>query len=300
MAPQRVQAVNTPSPLVKWAGGKRSIIPQLQALMPHNVRPGFEGRLVEPFVGGAAMFFYLQPREALLADLNEDLVGLYLAARDQLSELRAALDELDSRPYCAESYYEVRENEPTERVARAARLVFLNKWGWNGLYRVNKKGRFNVPFGRTSNGQKPVLYEPKNLVAVGELLQCAEIAVMPFEQTLSRVAPGDFVYMDPPYHPISSTSAFTSYTHLDFDLNDQARLRDAILETDARTDGQALLMLSNSVAPELVQLYEGHSRLWLSTASAFRAISAKSSGRGAAQELVATNWEPPTEGLTLG
>lgn len=267
--------------------------------MLHEIRPGFEGRLVEPFVGGAAMFFYLQPREALLADLNEDLVGLYLAVRDRLCDLRAALDELGARTYCAESYYEVRENEPTELVERAARLVFLNKWGWNGLYRVNKKGKFNVPFGRTSSGQKPVLYEPNNLAAASELLQRAEIAVMPFEQTLSRVAPGDFVYMDPPYHPISSTSAFTSYTHLDFDLSDQERLRDTILETDARTQGRARLMLSNSVAPELVELYENHPRLWLSNVSAFRAISAKTSSRGSAQELVATNWEPPAGGLEI-
>lgn len=282
----------SPMPLVKWAGGKRSILPQLQALMPANVHPGFDGRLVEPFVGGAAMFLYLQPREALLADLNEDLVGLYLAVRDECDSLKDALDALDALPYTAEAYYAVRASEPESRVERAARLVFLNKWGWNGLYRVNRQGKFNVPFGRTSSGQRPILYDRDNLAAVSRLLQRAEIIVAPFEQTLERVRPGDFVYMDPPYHPVSPTSGFTSYTQSSFSLDDQARLRDAVIQAHVRTGGRAMLMLSNSTAPELVSLYAGRPELTLNTVAAYRAISAKPSSRGGTAELVVTNWDP--------
>jgi DNA adenine methylase len=279
-----------PQPLLKWAGGKRGIIPQLQGLMPEDVRPSFEGRLVEPFIGGAAMFFYLKPREALLADVNEDLIALYLAARDSLNELKSALDELDSLPYTAESYYGVRESEPSGLVERAARLVLLNRWGWNGLYRVNKKGKFNVPFGRTSTGRRPRLYDRDNLRAASELLKRAEITVAPFEVTLERVETGDFAYLDPPYHPISATSAFTSYTKLDFSIQDQERLRDAILLTEQRTRGGARIMLSNSVAPELVELYERRNNLRLHTVVAFRGISARASSRGGQPELVVTNY----------
>ncbi len=278
------------APIVKWAGGKRGIIPQLQELMPADVRPGFQGRLVEPFVGGGAMFLYLQPREALLADLNEDLISLYQAVRDCLEDLIARLDELDALPYKAESYYAVRAWEPESVVERAARLVFLNRWGWNGLYRVNKRGKFNVPFGRTSNGEKPVLYDESNLRLISRLLQSTELAVAPFEETLSRVRPGDFVYLDPPYQPVTRTSSFTAYTKSDFTLEDQERLCDAIVATHERTNGRARLMLSNSTAPEVVRLYEGLPGMRVHTVVARRSISARAESRGVVEELVVTNY----------
>lgn len=292
-----------PRPLVKWAGGKRGIIPQLQDLMPSDVRPGFQGRLVEPFVGGAAMFFYLKPREALLADLNPDLVNLYVQLRDRFEKLVGALDDLNRLDYSAESYYAVRDkyrsesyeearHSPEKLVERAAQFVFLNKWGWNGLYRVNKRGEFNVPFGRNSSGTKPVLYELRNLRSASDLLQRADLRIASFEETLAEVRENDFVYLDPPYHPLSTTSAFTSYTKLDFSLDDQRRLRDAILETHVRTKGRARIMLSNSVAPDLVELYEHQAGLCLHTVVAFRGISAKASSRGAQPELVVTNYCP--------
>jgi len=279
-----------PYPLIKWAGGKRGIIPQLQELMPDDVHPDYQGRLVEPFLGGAAVFFYLKPKEAILADMNEDLVNLYVQVRDRLSDLQDILDEMGSRPYQKETYYEVRASEPEDLVERAARFIFLNRWGWNGLYRVNKKGKFNVPFGATSNGEAPNLYNPENIKAASELLKRADLRVAPFEDTMKDATDGDFVYLDPPYHPLSATSAFTSYTKLDFSLDDQARLRDAILEVEKRTKGKARIMLSNSVAPDLVELYERKNNLRLHTVLAFRAISAKASSRGGQPELVVTNY----------
>ena len=279
-----------PYPLIKWAGGKRGIIPQLQELMPEDVRPDYKGRLVEPFLGGAAVFFYLKPKEAILSDMNEDLINLYTQVRDRLNDVQNVLDEMGSRPYCKETYYEVRADEPTDDVERAARFVFLNRWGWNGLYRVNKKGKFNVPFGATSSGEAPNLYNADNLKAASELLKRAELVVAPFEESVKRVEDGDFLYLDPPYHPLSVTSAFTSYTKLAFALDDQARLCDAILEVEERTKGKARIMLSNSVAPDLVELYERRNNLRLHTVLAFRAISAKASSRGGQPELVVTNY----------
>ncbi len=279
-----------PWPLVKWAGGKRSIIPQLQNLMPQDVRPGFQGRLIEPFVGGAAVFFYLRPKEAVLADLNEDLINMYVQVRDNLRELLALLDEMGSRPYLKETYLEVRAAEPDDPIERAARFIFLNRWGWNGLYRVNKKGKFNVPFGATSSGEPPALYNSENMAAASELLKRAELVVAPFQETLSRAEAGDFVYLDPPYHPLSATSSFTSYTKGAFGIEQQAQLRNSILETEARTGGEARIMLSNSVAPDLVDLYERQNNLRLHTVVAFRAISAKATSRGGQPELVVTNY----------
>lgn len=279
-----------PYPLVKWAGGKRSLIPQLQELMPDGVSPNFAGRLVEPFAGGLAMFFYLRPKEALLADLNEELINFYIQVRDNPQGLMGILDELSSRPYEADVYYEIRASEPYDLTERAARLLYLNKYGFNGLYRVNKKGKFNVPFGRNTSGNRPDLYSTENIKMASELLKRAEIVVLPFEETLLRVETNDFMYADPPYHPISATSAFTSYTKLDFSLEDQKRLRDSLLEVEERTGGGARLMLSNSVAPDLVELYERQNNLRIHTVVAFRAISAKASSRGGTPELVITNY----------
>lgn len=279
-----------PQPLIKWAGGKRGIIPQLQDLMPDDVHPDFSGRFIEPFVGGAAMFFYLKPKEAILADMNEELINLYTQVSERPKDFMTVLDEMGSCEYCKETYYEVRASQPTDDVERAARTVFLNRWGWNGLYRVNKKGGFNVPFGATSNGQKPMLYNADNVMAVSELMKRADLRVASYEDTLKEAADGDFVFMDPPYHPLSVTSSFTSYTKLDFTLEDQAKLCDSILEVEERTDGKARMMLSNSVAPDLIELYERKNNLRLHTVVAFRAISAKKSSRGGQAELVVTNY----------
>lgn len=273
---------------MKWAGGKCALLDQLANLLPDDVRPGFPGRFLEPFVGGAAFFLWLDPRHAVLADINVDLIGLYQAVRDDLATLQRRLDEYQALPHEAEVYYQVRGLVPTDPVTRAARLVYLNRNCFNGLYRVNSKGQFNVPFGRYK--AKPRLYDAQNLAAVSERLQRAQVFADSFEATLAKVEPGDFVYLDPPYEPVSRTSHFTAYSAGKFDLDDQARLRDAIADAHRRTRGRARLMLSNSSAPELVALYTSVPGFTIHHVRGSRAISAKSSGRGEVGEIVVTNY----------
>ena len=282
-------------PLVKWVGGKRNLLPQLEQLMPDDVAPDFKGRLVEPFAGGLAVFFHLRPEEAILSDLNGELVNFYLQVRDNADDLLPLLDALARRPYTPEVYYEVRSSKPTSRLERAARFLYLNKYGFNGLYRENSRGEFNVSFGRSAGGKAPTLYDQDNIMAATRLLQRAELLTSPFERTLKRVNAGDFVFLDPPYEPISPTSAFTGYTKAGFSLKDQVRLRDAILRIHRRTGGEAHVMMSNSVAPRLLELYAGRPELCISRVNAQRAVSAKASSRGGVPEVVVTNY-PVREG----
>lgn len=278
-----------PRPLLKWAGGKSQLLEQLQALMPEGVRPDFEGRLVEPFVGGGAMFLYLRPASALLADSNAALIELYTVARDHIDALRDALDKYQDLPHEEATYYEQRADEPTDPVRRAARLIYLNKNCFNGLYRLNKSGKFNVPFGRYKS--KPKLYDADNLAAVSQALQSAELRVAPFQETLGAVKAGDFVYLDPPYYPLSETSSFTGYTGAGFGHADQERLRDAILKAHHDTQGEARLMLSNSSADGLKALYEPHGDvLKMHTVTAVRMVGASKSSRGAVEEVAIVNY----------
>jgi len=275
-------------PLLKWAGGKTKLLQQLSALMPTDVTPGFNGRLVEPFVGGAAMFLWLRPAQALLADANPELIGLYCAARDHLVDFVQALDYYQALPHTSETFYEQRADEPADPTTRAARLVYLNKNCFNGLYRLNRSGKFNVPFGRYKT--KPKLYDYENLAAVGARLKRAELEVAPFEVTLRQAEPGDFVYLDPPYYPLSPTSSFTGYTGGGFTEADQVRLRDAIVETHQRTGGRARIMLSNSSAPGLLALYSNLDGFKTHTVTAVRAVGAKSSSRGVVEEVAIVNY----------
>lgn len=289
-SPRRPAEPSKVEPLLKWPGGKRNLLPQLQQLMPADVHPGFDGRLVEPFLGGASMFLHLQPREAILSDANADLVNFYTQVRDHLDDLLPILDAMAKRPYTDEVYYEMRASNPRSRLRRAARFLYLSKYGFNGLYRVNRKGQFNVSFGRTASGKRPNLYSQDNILAVSALLQRAELYTSPFEKTLKLAGPRDFVFLDPPYEPISATASFTGYTKDGFDLSDQARLRDRVLDLDVRTRSEARVMLSNSIAPQLLALYDGKPGINQHRVIAGRAISAKASGRGGTPEVVITNY----------
>jgi DNA adenine methylase len=280
---------DSPKPILKWAGGKARLLSQLALLMPEDVRPGFAGRLVEPFVGGAAMFLWLRPSGALLADSNDELINLYEVVRRHPDELETALDFYQSLAHDSDVYYAQRADDPQDPVKRAARLIYLNRNCFNGLYRLNRSGKFNVPFGRYRS--KPKLYDRENLALVSDALGAAELRVAPFEETLAQVEPGDFVYLDPPYYPISQTSSFTGYTGAGFGHADQVRLRDAILETHRRTSGAARIMLSNSNAPGLIELYEPYPEiLHVHSVTAMRAVGAKSSSRGLVEEVAITNY----------
>lgn len=247
VGPESIQAPLRP--LVKWAGGKRSLLPQLMPLSPSQF-----DRFVEPFAGGASFLLALQPSVAVLNDANSELIEMYLSVREEPHELMEALDAL--QPYVLDegAYYSIRAIDTQEmtRAERAARLIFLNKAGFNGLYRVNREGKFNVPFG--SHSSPPNLYDEENLLGVSELLQRTDMMSVDFEELLDRVGHGDFVYVDPPYVPVAPTANFTSYTPGSFTLEDQRRLAESVRRAVKRG---ASVLVSNSATAIVGELYSG-------------------------------------------
>lgn len=260
-------------PILKWAGGKTGLLPQLI-----DNFPGAFSRYMEPFLGGGAVFFSLKNGvPAVLNDFNKELFNLYSVVRDSPTELMQALDVL-TQEYSEEFYYKLREKSPTDPINMAARTVFLNKTGFNGLYRQNSKGGFNVPFGKRT--KCPALYENKNLLAVSEKLQKAEIRNQDFELVINEAGAGDFVYCDPPYEPLSATSSFNAYNGGGFSHADQLRLRNVCAAAARRG---AVVAVSNSSAPFIKSIYED----WdVRTLFAKRHINSKASSRGAIKEVL--------------
>ena len=243
----------SPKPFVKWAGGKRQLLPVIASHVPDE----FE-RYFEPFLGGGAVYFHLSSEERktkwFLSDLNSDLVLSYVTIRDKVKDLVSAL-EFHAKNYFKNPsvyYYSVRENNPKNQIDKVSRLIFLNKTCFNGLYRVNSKGKFNVPLGRYVN---PNIVNKENLLAVSKVLQSKEISIkcQDFEDALKNVGPGDFVYLDPPYQPVSTTANFTSYTGDDFDFTDQKRLFAKFKALDKKG---AKVLLSNSKSKEILTLFK--------------------------------------------
>jgi len=272
-------------PFIKWAGGKGRLLGQLLPLLP----PGAElMRHVEPFAGGAAMFFARQPARAMLCDVNPTLVDTYLAVRDEVENVIAALEPLAAQHAAASgAYYVVRERYNTRRglarAERAAMFVYLNKTCFNGLHRVNRKGEFNVPEGRYKN---PRVLDAEGLRCASVALASCELRSQGFEGLLGSAKPGDFVYLDPPYEPVSRTSNFTSYAEAGFSQRDQERLRDVFVELDRRG---CKLMLSNSDVPFIRELYRSFR---IDSVTAPRSLGAWTS-RGSAKsvsEIVARNY----------
>ncbi len=265
---------------VKWAGGKKQLLPQLLAFSP----PKFENYF-EPFVGGGALFFKLhylgRIKKSYLNDLNENLVTAYKIIKDKPQEL---IKELSSGKYKneKETFYKIREEEPKDKIKTTARFIYLNKTAFNGLYRENSKGKFNVPFGKYAN---PKILDKDNILAVNKALQTDEITCLDFEKAVAKTKNRDFVYFDPPYYPISKTSSFTSYTKQDFTKKDQERLFECFKRLDKKG---CLVMLSNSYSPLIKNLYKDFNQR---TVMAGRAISCKGEGRGKIKELIVTNYQ---------
>jgi len=268
-------------PFVKWAGGKGKLLPQLRPLLP----PGVElMRHVEPFLGGGAFFFGRTPERALLADVNPELVNVYLQVRDHAAALAAHLEQL-GRDVSEEAFYRVRERYNRKSrlsdLRRAAMFVYLNKTCFNGLHRVNRRGEFNVPYGRY---KRPRVVDHDALQAASLALQGADIQCQSFETLLEQARPGDFVYLDPPYEPVSRTASFTSYARGGFSQEDQTRLRDVFRALDRRG---CKLMLSNSDVPFIRDLY---AEWTIDVVRAARAINRNASGRGKVNEVVVRNY----------
>lgn len=266
------------TPFVKWAGGKTQLLNQILPRLPARAKTYYE-----PFVGGGAVFFAMASRNrfdrAVLADRNPDLVSTYLAVRDRVEPLIKRLGEHQAKATDETYFYEMRAVDPDQLdpVARAARFLFLNKTCFNGLYRVNRSGRFNVPFGRYKN---PRVQNPEGLRAASHYLKGVTILESDFESVAREVRRGDAIYFDPPYVPVSATASFTSYARHPFGPDEHDRLLEAYLRCCRRG---AHALLSNSDCPVTRALYDG---LDVETVKATRAINSRASGRGAINELL--------------
>jgi len=259
-------------PFIKWVGGKRQLLDRLLHYVPERF-----GTYHEPFVGGGALFFRLEPRPAILADSNERLIRTYRGLRNEPEKV---IELLRGYPHEKSFFLELRSSDidaAKTDAEVAAWFIYLNKTAYNGLYRVNRRNLFNVPFG---DQKKPNICDAENIRACSRALQGAELVTGDFESVLERAKSGDFVYFDPPYVPLSVTSDFTSYTRDGFDMSDQVRLRDVALELKKRG---VYVLLSNSSAPAVRELYADFEQIEV---DARRAINCKVEGRGAVTELL--------------
>jgi len=273
-----VPSTITPRPFLKWAGGKGQLISQYQAYWPD---PSQYDTYYEPFLGGGAVFFHLQPQSAWLMDINPELVNVYQCVRDQVERVIALL-RIHEAKHDKEYYYRVRSQVPDSSPERAARLIYLNRTCFNGLYRENSRGQFNVPMGRYKN---PRICHADLLRVVSSSLQGITIGEQPFDAVLDLATrPQDFVYFDPPYYPISATSKFTGYNRYAFSEADHIRLRDVFVQLAHRG---VQVMLSNSDCPFVRDLYEGFP---IHTISAIRAINSNTQRRGKITEVLVTSY----------
>lgn len=274
-----------PKPFVKWVGGKRQLLRQFRELRlypPDDFNPT-TNTYYEPFVGGGAVFFDLLPKSAELSDLNNELVTTYNVIKNSVDEL---VKSLKKHVYVKEYYLEVRAQkiEGLSDIEVASRFIFLNRTGFNGLYRVNKSGQFNVPFGRYNN---PVICNEDNLRRVSDALQHVTITHQDYKNVLETAKKGDFIYLDPPYYPINATSSFTSYTAEGFLEKEQKELRDTFVKLHKRG---CFVMLSNSDTPFINELYSGLDGITINKITAGRAINSRGSGRGKITEVLVTNY----------
>jgi DNA adenine methylase len=266
-------------PFVKWVGGKTQLLSELTSRIPSNF-----SRYFEPFMGGGALFFHLQPEHSTLIDINEELTLAYRVIKLKTEELIA---DLKRHIYEKEYYYQIRNVDRTDEyklwsdVQKASRLIYLNKSCFNGLYRVNSKGEFNTPMGSYKN---PKIVNEINLRACSQALQKAQIVNASFLEVEEKMNSDDFVYFDPPYAPLNATSNFTGYSQKGFDDQMQLDLRDLCDRLHARG---IRFMVSNSNAPLILDLYD-HYKIELVYAN--RAINSKANKRGKIPEVIVTNY----------
>lgn len=279
---------NLPKPFLKWAGGKGQL---LEVIIDNS--PVVFSRYFEPFLGGGAVFFQLRREgyqgKAFLSDVNEELITTYQvvkeAVEDLITELNSGLYEYDK-----EVYYNIRswDRQPEwfdiEPVKKAARMIYLNRSCYNGLYRVNKSNQFNVPFGIYNN---PTICDEENLRAVSDALHDVSLSVCDFSEGVKQAEKGDFVYLDPPYQPISDTASFTSYTAGGFDEGEQKRLARVFHNLDQK----GVYVLESNSAVDFVRKLYHNDRISIEEVLARRAISCDSEGRGGVYEFLIRNYQ---------
>jgi DNA adenine methylase len=269
-------------PFVKWVGGKRQLLPQFRNLYPQDFDP-IKNKYFEPFVGGGAVFFDLQPYNATLSDWNLELITTYKVIRNDVDNL---IKDLKKQKYEKEFFLKIRAQSPKRLspLKIASRFIYLNKTCFNGMYRVNKSGGFNVPFGRYTN---PKICDEKNLKNVSSLLQNVEIEHRGYDKVLKYAKSGDFIYFDPPYYPVNKTSSFTSYTSDAFLEKEQIELRNVFEKLHKRG---CFVMLSNSDTPFIREIYGELNSIKIKAVQAGRQINSKASGRGKISEVVVVNY----------
>ncbi len=274
-----------PKPFIKWVGGKRQLLAQFRKL---NLYPpkGFNPETsiyFEPFVGGGAVFFDLLPERAYLSDLNLGLVTTYNVIKNDLDALIVSLKK---HTYEKEYFLNIRKKDPANLsdLEIASRFIYLNRTCFNGMYRVNSKGQFNVPFGKYTN---PLICDEKNLRRVSQALQKVEIQHQDYKAVLQKAKKGDFIYFDPPYYPVSKTASFTSYTEDSFLDKEQIELRDTFVELHKRG---CFVMLSNSDTPFINDIYSNIKGVKISKVEAGRSINSDATKRGKITEVLVTNY----------
>ena len=266
-------------PFVKWAGGKRQLLPELRKRIPVSFN-----RYFEPMIGGGALFFDVAPGYGVLADVSEELMNAYVVIKEDVEEL---IEHLRRHEHSEEYFYRIRNVDRSDgfrhwsNLERASRLLYLNKTCFNGLYRENSKGEFNTPFGNYKN---PTIVDPENLRACSRLLQTTALMLGSFENVLATAEQGDFVYFDPPYVPLNRTSSFTSYNKGGFGEETQIALAEVCRGLDAKG---VRFMLSNSHTPFVLEHYKD---FLIEEVEASRAINSRSEKRGRIKEVLVRNY----------
>lgn len=262
-------------PFLKWPGGKRWLVRQLDGLFPSAYE-----RYLEPFLGSGAVFFHLSPRRAILSDSNKELINVYRCLKGHVEEIEEQLAYLQKR-HSETLYYHIRKMEPTDVVKRAVRFLYLNRTCFNGIYRVNLKGKFNVPM-----GSKDLVEYPKDyLKGIAAALRYASVRESDFEKTIDAATNGDFIYIDPPYTVMHNNNNFVKYNSNLFSWDDQVRLASAIKRA---TDRGATIMLSNADHQSVRELYKGFG--YHQSVSRASVLAAEPQHRRLTTELIVTNY----------
>jgi len=270
-------------PFLKWAGGKRQLLPEIRKYIPKKINTYYE-----PFIGAGAVLFDLQPKKAVINDINVELVNVYNTIKDNAEEL---IEDVKKHKNESDYFYAIRdldrqpEYKELSPIERASRIIYLNKTCFNGLFRVNSQGQFNVPFGKYKN---PQIVNEVVVKAVHNYFSSSDVTIMneDFETVVENAKKGDFVYFDPPYDPVSDTSSFTGYSLDGFNRDDQIRLRDLFVELDKRG---CKVLLSNSATDFIKEIY---SDFHIEIVSAARSINSVASKRGKIDEVLVMNYEP--------
>lgn len=260
-----------PAPFLKWAGGKRWLVDRHADIFPE-----FSGRYIEPFLGGGSVFFHLSPKSGVLSDTNRDLIDCYQQIKLSHGSVKSLLErhrDLHSKEY----YYLVRSEEPTCPVERAARFIYLNRTCWNGLYRVNLKGKFNVPIGDKDS----VIFENEDFSIISNALNDLEILCQDFEKSIDLASDGDFIFVDPPYTVKHNFNGFIKYNENLFSWDDQIRLRNSLVRASERG---ASVLLTNADHASVHELYVGIGAAYHLERKSV--LSGKKEARGSVHEFV--------------